>query len=934
MSGTRSGRDSTLSSAIKDVENSLAVDQTTSFYHQSPIDTQGGALSLEIPMEKSYMPSPLSPRPPASPTKQEPTSARSQDDVLGPSIQKGKELHIRDGSKDSASWLDTINESGSSSCRSSVHSRFSNGELRRKALTSGKDRPVSDGTQAEFDAALDAAVEAAYADGMEPYDKEGQALLPQDNVRTALRNVEVAKERVREVEREEAIQAARLKERDRLLTSASGQLPYVRDDVDLSPYGDEEAEEEERLLDEMTREYMLDGFDFGLQSKSALPRQSDGSEFGGSTWNSSRSSNRTTGTTAATALSSLGTVAESESTEKATIATSKSLTALPTVAEMNNQHTTAGAQKTSTSRPSTSGTGASKPAMPPPTGALPQIPPQQSSVRSRRMSGQNPKQLKIETSGQNKQQVTKKQSDLSLPSVSAGGTPPIVPPKSPAVQPGLAAGVYQPSDPAARMAPPDRPAPSPAETMVTVSPATPGLTKAMSYDTGLIPPSPGKLSKGSRVELRKNKSSLSLKASRQLSVSSPDVSDGGSIATPMSTTFSSYSTKTKGSTLVNSSTVSERTLTNLSTNTATASNVPMPGLVSVDTGFSTGGMHIFDSDVHSSSQPGSPNPLAIAPPVALEPCPCSHLLRPYWLMRCLYQTMAHPRGGYLSTKLFVPREIWKVKGVKLKAIDDKIANCDLLSAALGKLARVDMIDADAVLEEMQSLEQVLDQAQSNLQKKLGSDVGVSGVGQLFKDAPTGSGEGGNAGNDSTGTRTSGGDKSRSYLSSWRKLRSKSSTAGLTTLSTGALGTKKDGNGVIHEEGKNAPTMPTVPMTSLPNIRFTKRELEKVDFGAGIGVLANYVESLARLCDAVQVVGKCLLAPFQTDEQILTGFSDTIARQVEDPGLKAASPTHVGLELCTRHASEFFGFYVCRFILADVGLMMDKFLKRSSEWVLV
>lgn len=63
-------------------------------------------------------------------------------------------------------------------------------------------------------------------------------------------------------------------------------------------------------------------------------------------------------------------------------------------------------------------------------------------------------------------------------------------------------------------------------------------------------------------------------------------------------------------------------------------------------------------------------------------------------------------------------------------------------------------------------------------------------------------------------------------------------------------------------------------------------------------------------------------------------TDQIARQVEDPGLKQSSPTHVGLELCTRHASEFFGFYVARFVLADLGMLMDKFIKRGSEWVLI
>jgi hypothetical protein len=62
-------------------------------------------------------------------------------------------------------------------------------------------------------------------------------------------------------------------------------------------------------------------------------------------------------------------------------------------------------------------------------------------------------------------------------------------------------------------------------------------------------------------------------------------------------------------------------------------------------------------------------------------------------------------------------------------------------------------------------------------------------------------------------------------------------------------------------------------------------------------------------------------------------TDQIARQVEDPGLKQSSQTHVGLELSIRHAAEFFAFYICRFVLADLGLLMDKFVKRGTEWAL-
>lgn len=76
-----------------------------------------------------------------------------------------------------------------------------------------------------------------------------------------------------------------------------------------------------------------------------------------------------------------------------------------------------------------------------------------------------------------------------------------------------------------------------------------------------------------------------------------------------------------------------------------------------------------------------------------------------------------------------------------------------------------------------------------------------------------------------------------------------------------------------------------------------------------------MSSLARLFDAVQVL-------------------DSIARQVEDPGLKATNKTQVGLELSIRGAAEFFSFYVIRFAMADIGVFLDKYLKRNSEWVMV
>jgi hypothetical protein len=251
-------------------------------------------------------------------------------------------------------------------------------------------------------------------------------------------------------------------------------------------------------------------------------------------------------------------------------------------------------------------------------------------------------------------------------------------------------------------------------------------------------------------------------------------------------------------------------------------------------GLPTGGLYLFDSDISAPESPGSPGLTKTGAPIPLEPCPTEFLLRPFWLMRALYQTIAHPRGGYLSTKLFVPRDVWRVKGVKIKNLEDKISNCDYLTAALQKLAQVDTCDADAVLEEMQSLESILEQVQAALTKKLGNEVGVQATGALFKDAP--------AEGDASSSKTPG-QASKSSSFSWRRLRSKNSAMGMAnnySSKTPTLDGPKEGL-----------TMSTLPMTSLATVRFAKRDVNQVQFS---GPHANYMGALARLFDAAQVIG--------------------------------------------------------------------------------
>ncbi|KAF2088669.1 hypothetical protein K490DRAFT_39646 [Saccharata proteae CBS 121410] len=862
---SRPARESVLTTAIREVENGGFLRDQAPAKSNGRGRTPEPGRNLGVPMDESYMPPPLSPRRPLTPNGHE-----ERDPFKEPSVQEAMRLHPdsdlakhgRDNSSESISWLDTIDESGGSSCSSSVHS-VDNGEFRRKHL-----RSTSGATEAEFDAALDAAVEAAYDDHLEPFEENNPVRRFEDSS-AHRRNVELAKERVREAEREAAIESARQREREN--RTKQDQLPHVRGSID-SANNDPDAEEEERMLDEMTKEYMMDGFDFDLKSKSALPRQSDSSEFSsGSTWHSSMSSARNTAGT------SLSTVAEGGLTLSGTSGNSSHVPASVTLPSVD---------ETETQAPMSPTTGLVSP---------PRFTKLESGVRSRRLSGQNPKQLKIETSvkpaSENQGPLTQQPYQLKVDESEeplrtdddTEGTLPSTTFKAPSAQ--TSQSNLQPASAA------PTPGISPADSMSAISPAT-SLNQMMSNESA-APGSPGRSKFPGKLgqppaTIKKNKSSLSLR-NRALSVSSPEGSEG-TVGTPVSTTFISFGGR--------------KASTAHSAHSHLAQTPSLPAFSMEGLGIPTGGMHLFDSDIHSPYDPGSPNPLAINGPIPLEPCPDAYLLRPFWLMRCFYQTLAHSRGGYLTSKLFIPRDIWGVKGVKIKAVEEKVANCDLLTAALLKLSSVDTYDADAVLEEMQALEAVLDQVQTNLVKKLGSDVGVNGVTNLFKDAATVSSSGTAAPDGSTmpDLPAKSAATSRSYLSSWKKLRSKNSGVGLSSTFT------------TKEVQKDSLTMPSLPMTSLPNIRFAKREPVQ-QLGAFEGPNGNYMGALARLCEAVQIL-------------------DQIARQVEDPGLKHSSPTHVGLELSIRHAAEFFGFYVCRFVLQDVGMMIDKFIKRGSEWVLV
>lgn len=725
-----------------------------------------GRRSIHIPPPEldQYMPRPLSPR--RVQPQLEHSHADDASDVEAHQSQNERPARSRSNSKDSTSWLDTIDESASS-CSDSNHSFSSQREMRRKHI-----RGMSGATDPDFDAAFDAAVEAAYDEGLEP-DLEARTKQMAAYRRRQNESVIVPASEI-----EEIVPGA-------LQTSKA-----------IAPEPDDE--EEERILDEMTNEYGQ-GFNFDLQSKSALPRQSDSSGYSRSTWQSSQMSDR------ATAATSLSTVAEDGLARRfskiAPIGTRIDPAALP-------------------------------PATAPPRGSLPRPPSagnsnRLSTVRARRLSNINSKQLKIETAAQ--PDTRKRASTFHHTS-------------SPFLEEHegndfaeqdnrLDSSVSNLQHNHLLRSPPSL------ELHTTLDDTDKSANSTVMNHRPSYEPAPGDLLEARPTLFRKNKSSASLRdhTAHTVLLATPDPDAGFPMITPMSTTFMSFAAKRNNQ------------------NPLTSQRVALPSFgPGIADSHMAGGTYLFDTSLTATPAPMSPrSPNSSPQPTGLEPCPESFLLRPFWLMRALSSTIIHPKGGFLTTEMFVPREVWQSSGVKIKVVEDKIANCDLLSAALGRLAGVDTYDADAIMDELQSFEEVMERVQIALSKKLGSDVGVHGVAGMFRDASTATTTPAtnNAGSDNAAVsdKAAKSNSGKSYLSSWRKLRNKSSGTPLSTGSQQPINTKPT-------SGKDQHTMPSVPMTNFVPVerRGNKRDARNLVFE---GPNKEYMGSLARLFDGVQVLGK-------------------------------------------------------------------------------
>ncbi|GAA6014500.1 hypothetical protein JCM11491_004516 [Sporobolomyces phaffii] len=315
--------------------------------------------------------------------------------------------------------------------------------------------------------------------------------------------------------------------------------------------------------------------------------------------------------------------------------------------------------------------------------------------------------------------------------------------------------------------------------------------------------------------------------------------------------------------------------------------------------------------------------------------------RPFHLMRLVLATMPNPAsatspstsrasvislapstaggGGYLSERLYVPAQIWSIPGAKLVAIETKVRMMEIVVSALGSLAtsgqallspalastarnsgsggeRWCLDEAARFARELDQFEQVVEGVQNTLAKKLG--------GGLIN--PTGGG----IGNHHHQHHHAFNDKE------------------FGGLGAGGPGGKESGGGIGGSaSGKDARKGSTAGGQFASWSSKFQRGFDRVTNASGVSLdsQVTYIETITRLFRQSQCIDHHLALLLSTSS------SSNVRTEVSAYSLLPLSEKH-RLERQLRRASEFFGTVVCRFVLKDVGLLLDKYVKRGGAWL--
>ncbi|KAF9097834.1 hypothetical protein BGX27_000908 [Mortierella sp. AM989] len=363
----------------------------------------------------------------------------------------------------------------------------------------------------------------------------------------------------------------------------------------------------------------------------------------------------------------------------------------------------------------------------------------------------------------------------------------------------------------------------------------------------------------------------------------------------------------------------------------------------------------------------SPNP-----PKELDPPPpADPFLRCFWFLHMLEQTMT--TGGFLSPKLYVPRNVWYQKSsIRLPAIDAKIMACQSLCQTLDRMVAQSKAgtltllvevggsvekgerDRNGLLKELEAVESLTLDIWGKLSKKMSF---------LQKPEKTTSGD---ASGYSMKSQQGGyratyqsqnvyphplhsnrpmhhyQNQSGDYHSSYDEFSSSASDPYSwlgsddpfsASLSSGVLSTGSISSGSLSTGGLNSSTL----SSSLTSGTLSERS------GSGSGSGSGHKRATSDLKNHWKVFSKSVQKTIVTDKiEDTTNYTEALIQLFQSSYIlesmikhfEALPPhqTHIKILGRLQKICDFYNFVVCAFIIRDLGDLMVKYVKRMGAMV--
>ncbi|KAK9454221.1 hypothetical protein V1511DRAFT_416436 [Dipodascopsis uninucleata] len=325
----------------------------------------------------------------------------------------------------------------------------------------------------------------------------------------------------------------------------------------------------------------------------------------------------------------------------------------------------------------------------------------------------------------------------------------------------------------------------------------------------------------------------------------------------------------------------------------------------------------------------------------IAPCPSDTQVAPYWLMRNLLSAFTSSHGGLITEHLRLPPQIFLQKGVKPRLAEEKTQMCEIISSSLNILQneinaynkaapKSKVQELRKVLERMRNIENSMDKLEQQIGKRmkqastepsLGAPLSVqqsySPMSQYSissrKASSASSHSGGSNKSGDSGSTTSARPKQPSPASSqssgssfFKKLKSKTAAGLAKASSVGAPPLEsldKGGTGVQGVSPRDRYT--NRGAAGAGSARYVPIEVLQSPLGAYVGALTN-------LFDRAQLVLQL---------RTMLDYEHT-STQVQQK-----------IDHFHRIATKYFSTVICKFVLADITYLLDKFVKLGSRLTL-